>query len=197
MGDSVVVQGAGGLGISAAASAKDRGASQVIVIDGQAGRLELARQSGADETIDLNEYDTAEARIERVKGPHRRTGRGHRDGGRRLPAGDQRGDRHGAARRGVRPRSATSGPNSMVTLDMAKVLWGQVRIIPVTHYHPSTLPVALDFLARTKDRFPLTNVMSHRLLAGGISGRRSSSANGWARKRARLSRGRSLRRSEV
>ena len=31
----------------------------------------------------------------------------------------------------------------------------------MTHYHPSTLPVALDFLVRTKDRFPLTNVMSH------------------------------------
>ena len=102
MGDSVVVQGAGGLGISAAASAKDRGASQVIVIDGQAGRLELARQCGADHTIDLNEYDTAEARVERVK--ELTDGRGadvvmEVVG---LSAGDQRGHRHGAARRSVR-----------------------------------------------------------------------------------------------
>ena len=28
-------------------------------------------------------------------------------------------------------------PDSMVKLDISKVLWGQVRIIPVTHYHPS------------------------------------------------------------
>ena len=34
MGDSVVVQGAGGLGINAAAAASDMGAGRVIVIDG-------------------------------------------------------------------------------------------------------------------------------------------------------------------
>ena len=160
MGDSVVVQGAGGLGISAAAAAKDRGASQVIVIDGQAGRLELARQSGADVTIDLNEYDTAEARVERVK---------ELTGGRGADVvmevvGYPQVINEGidmVRRGGAYVEIGNIWPNSMVTLDMAKVLWGQVRIIPVTHYHPSTLPVALDFLVRTKDRFPLTNVMSH------------------------------------
>ena len=44
-GDSVVIQGAGGLGVQAAAVAKDMGAATVIVVDQIPGRLELARPS--------------------------------------------------------------------------------------------------------------------------------------------------------
>jgi threonine dehydrogenase-like Zn-dependent dehydrogenase len=51
--DSVVVQGAGPVGISALAVAKSAGAGQVIVIGGPSHRLELARRFGADHTIDL------------------------------------------------------------------------------------------------------------------------------------------------
>ena len=51
--------------------------------------------------------------------------------------------------------------NSNVTLDVSKILFGATRIIPAVHYDPYILPVALDFLVRTKDRFPLTKVMSH------------------------------------
>ena len=54
-GDSVVIQGAGGLGVQAAAVAKDMGAATVIVIDQLAGRLELARAFGADHTINVKE----------------------------------------------------------------------------------------------------------------------------------------------
>lgn len=54
MGRSVVVIGAG-LGIIHAALAKARGAAPVIVIDGNADRLALARQMAADYTININE----------------------------------------------------------------------------------------------------------------------------------------------
>src|ERR687895_20 len=54
-GGSVAIQGAGGLGIQAAAVAKDMGAATVIVIDQLAGRLDLARQFGADHTINDKE----------------------------------------------------------------------------------------------------------------------------------------------
>lgn len=67
VGDSLVIQGAGGLGINAVAVARERGASQIIVIDGVDSRLELAREFGADETIDLKEFETPEARVERVR----------------------------------------------------------------------------------------------------------------------------------
>ncbi len=67
LGDTVVVQGAGGLGIYACAVAKDMGAGRVIVVDGIPQRLELARRFGADEVIDLTELTSREARVQRVR----------------------------------------------------------------------------------------------------------------------------------
>src|SRR4030095_12702966 len=46
-GDVVVIQGAGGLGVSAGAVSAEKGASKVISIDKQRGRLEMAKQCGA------------------------------------------------------------------------------------------------------------------------------------------------------
>ncbi len=62
-GDALVIQGAGGLGINAVAVAKERGVTQVIVIDGIESRLALATEFGADVTIDLNEFQTPTARV--------------------------------------------------------------------------------------------------------------------------------------
>src|SRR5579871_4007206 len=60
-GDYVVIQGAGGLGLCAAAIATYRGAATVIVLDRLPERLELARQFGADHTINVDELDSVEA----------------------------------------------------------------------------------------------------------------------------------------
>jgi threonine dehydrogenase-like Zn-dependent dehydrogenase len=64
-GESLVIQGAGGLGLYAAAVAKEMGA-QVIVIEGIPARLELAQRFGADEVVDLEEHSTVEQRVARV-----------------------------------------------------------------------------------------------------------------------------------
>lgn len=64
-GSSIVIQGAGGLGLYAAAVAKERGA-KVIVIEGVPDRIDLARQFGADEIVDMSELRTADERVERV-----------------------------------------------------------------------------------------------------------------------------------
>jgi L-iditol 2-dehydrogenase len=53
MGDVVLVQGAGPVGLSAAAFAALRGAATVIVIGAPAPRLELAKSLGADVTLSL------------------------------------------------------------------------------------------------------------------------------------------------
>jgi len=53
MGDIVVVQGCGPVGLSAAAFANLRGAGQVILIGAPAARLELGRTLGADLGLDL------------------------------------------------------------------------------------------------------------------------------------------------
>jgi threonine dehydrogenase-like Zn-dependent dehydrogenase len=67
LGDTVVVQGAGGLGIYACAVAKDMGAGRVIVVDAIPERLELAREFGADEALDLRQLRTKEERVQRVR----------------------------------------------------------------------------------------------------------------------------------
>src|SRR3954468_281649 len=61
-GDYVVIQGAGPVGLCAAALAQLRGAGRVIVIGGPAIRLQAARKLGADVVIALDED-----RVERVR----------------------------------------------------------------------------------------------------------------------------------
>jgi L-iditol 2-dehydrogenase len=67
LGDSVVIQGAGGLGIYACGVAKDMGAGLVVAVDSIPERLDLARQFGADHVIDLKELPSKEQRVERIK----------------------------------------------------------------------------------------------------------------------------------
>jgi L-iditol 2-dehydrogenase len=65
LGDTVVVQGAGAVGLSAAALARRSGAGRVIVVGGPTDRLALALRMGADAVIDLD-GTTAPDRLERV-----------------------------------------------------------------------------------------------------------------------------------
>ncbi len=67
LGDRVVIQGCGGLGIYACAIAKQRGAEMVVAIDGVQDRLDLARQMGADHTINVSEITDTRARVSIVK----------------------------------------------------------------------------------------------------------------------------------
>ncbi|GAA4012036.1 zinc-binding dehydrogenase [Allokutzneria multivorans] len=65
-GDTVVVQGAGPVGLSAAALAQLRGAGQVIVVGGPDVRLKAARRFGVDAVISIESTTEAE-RIEAVR----------------------------------------------------------------------------------------------------------------------------------
>ncbi len=65
-GENLLIQGAGGLGIYAAAIAKEKGA-HVIMIDGVASRLEFAKKFGVDETINLSEVSELADREKLVK----------------------------------------------------------------------------------------------------------------------------------
>jgi len=67
LGDTVVVQGSGAIGLVTLICAKMSGAGKLIMVGGPAGRLELARRMGADVTIDIEEVRSAEERIELVK----------------------------------------------------------------------------------------------------------------------------------
>lgn len=65
LGDTVVVQGAGAVGLSTAALARRAGAGRVVVIGGPASRLALARRMGADDVIALD-GTSADERLDRV-----------------------------------------------------------------------------------------------------------------------------------
>lgn len=63
--ETVVIQGAGPLGLLATANARVRGARKVIVIGSPSARLEIAREFGADECIPVEGTTSAE-RLDRV-----------------------------------------------------------------------------------------------------------------------------------
>jgi len=65
--DTVVVQGAGPVGIASLAVAKSAGASRVIVIGAPKPRLEMARRFGADAVLDLDEIKSPSDRIAAVR----------------------------------------------------------------------------------------------------------------------------------
>lgn len=67
LGEHVVVQGAGALGLYAVAVAKARGAASVIAIDGVPERLELATAFGADAVIDISEVTEEKDRVKAVR----------------------------------------------------------------------------------------------------------------------------------
>jgi 5-exo-hydroxycamphor dehydrogenase len=64
-GDTVVIQGCGAVGMMSLLVARNAGAAKVIVIGAPASRLTLAREFGADETIDITVVSSG-GRVARV-----------------------------------------------------------------------------------------------------------------------------------
>ena len=60
IGDVVAIFAQGPIGLCATAGAKLRGASTIIAVDGVNQRLQIARQMGADITLNFNEVDVVE-----------------------------------------------------------------------------------------------------------------------------------------
>jgi L-iditol 2-dehydrogenase len=160
-GGSVVIQGAGGLGLQAAAVAKDMGAQTVIVVDRIPGRLELARAFGADATIDLREVTDRRERVNLVR---KLTGGAGADvacdfvgfpevipeGIEMLRAG------------GSYLEIGTISRGAKVELEPAQLVWGSKSIVGVIQYDPWVIPRALDFLVRNRERWPFDRLVSHK-----------------------------------
>jgi len=161
LGDTVVLQGAGGLGLNAAAVAREMGAAKVIAIDGVAGRLEIAKRFGVDHTININDVDTPEKRIAAIKELTDGVGADVvcdfvgftavipegiemlRFGGTYLEVG-------------------TISTDASVTLQPARLVFPSKKIIGIYHYEPWTIPTALDFLQRTRHKYPFEAIVSHK-----------------------------------
>jgi threonine dehydrogenase-like Zn-dependent dehydrogenase len=160
-GSRVVIFGAGGLGLTAAAAARDMGAESVIVLDRIPGRLELAKEFGATETINVDEFPDAEARVELVR--QYTDGRGADVAlelaglAALLPEGVQM-----LGRRGTFVEVGLYYTGTTVSFDPSLVLRGEKRIVGSAGYPATLLPTIIDFLVRTKDTRPWDKLVSHR-----------------------------------
>src|SRR3954451_2232425 len=158
LGDQVVIQGAGGLGVYATAIAKERGAAQVIVIDGIDERLELAQSMGADEVIDIRSLPDPKDRIAKVK---QLTG----DWGADVVVevvGHSAVINEGLRMLGFGGRYLEMGvffQGLPFDLDVGRLVGQNQRIECVASYDAESLARAIDFLARNAGRLPLAEVV--------------------------------------
>lgn len=158
-GETIAIQGAGGLGIYATAVAKEMGAETVIVIDGLEERLELAKAFGADELIDMREFKTPEERVLRVR---KLTGGWGADVVAEL-VGYPHVVPEGIGMLGNGGRYLAMGTISIgmtYEADPSILVMGNKSIVGVMLYDAGTLRKALDFLSRAKDKYPFDKILS-------------------------------------
>ena len=150
-GETLLVLGAGGLGLHAMAIAKARGA-RVIAVDGVDLRLRQARRFGADETIDLRQHPDLESRDKRV----RELCHGSPDVVLEVAGvADAFMDAVKMVRNGgriVEVGNISSGLT--VQLPPSLITFKSLEIIGVATYPPHYLKKSLDFLAGHMDRYP-------------------------------------------
>lgn len=160
-GDTVVIQGAGTLGLYAIAAARFAGAHQIIAIDGNAFRLALATKFRADHIIDIGQLQSASDRIAHVFGLT--AGQGAdlvvdmagvpavipeglsmlRSGGRYLEIG-------------------CIGSRQHVVLDPSQLVFGSLCLQGVYQYHPEIIPQAFAFLRQNQHLYPFEQLITHR-----------------------------------
>lgn len=159
VGDSVVVQGAGPVGLSAVLVAAQAGAREVIVIDAAPVRLEAARKLGATATVSLS--DAPEERYRQI---YDRVGKAGPDivveAAGALPAFPEGVDLSGIHSRyiilglwgaiGTQPIS----PRDLTLKNLT--IAGASFPKPKHYYH------AMHLAARLQDRVPLAELVTHR-----------------------------------
>jgi threonine dehydrogenase-like Zn-dependent dehydrogenase len=159
-GDYIVIQGAGGLGLNAVAMAKDMGAHRIIVLDRLEGRLELAREFGADYTINIEqEWTTAEMRRQRVL--ELTEGRGADIVMELVGRADLLVEGLTYLTNGgtfVEIGNIVRG--NTVTIDTSTILAGK-KIIGSAMYRPSLLPMMLENLVKKQGKLPFDKIVSH------------------------------------
>jgi len=156
-GKTVLIQGAGLLGLSAAAMASTDGAEQVIVADIENNRLETARRFGA--TIVVNVAENPHSLAVTVR---------QATDGRGVDVALEMSGAPDAMRQGI--ESLRTGgryvlvgavrPIGSVPLDVEQVVRRMWTIQGIHNYAPVDLVTAIDFLATTHRRFPFGELIA-------------------------------------
>lgn len=155
--DTVVVQGAGGLGLNAVAYANERGA-ETIVVEGVDGRIDRAKEFGADHVVDFREYDSVEARAERVRELTDGVGAdvGVEVAG--VPAAFAEGI-HLVRRGGRYLEMGNVSPGQLTEFDPGLLTRRSIDITSVVRYDPWYLRRALDFLEENAGDYPYADLI--------------------------------------
>ena len=160
IGDAVVIQGLGLLGLYGISIARARGARTVIGLDSVKARLELARTFGADRVFDVSEMNGDElvGAVRDACPP---------DGADAVieVCGDPSVISQGLDMLRVGGRYAVTGitfPSAYVSLDANRILTRMATIKGVHHYHPRHLVQALDFVERYRATFPFKQLVDGR-----------------------------------
>ncbi|MEE3369141.1 MAG: zinc-binding dehydrogenase [Planctomycetota bacterium] len=160
LGDTVVVQGLGLLGIYGVAMACARGATRVVGIDTVDARLDTARHFGATCSLnaaDLSEQDLIEAVREQTRPDGADVVLEVCGNAAVIPAGIQ------MLRRGGRYTTAgLVSPGATVTFDANLLVQRLVTLKGIHNYHPRHLLQAHDFVLSAQGRFPFGDLIEAR-----------------------------------
>ena len=160
MGENIVVQGAGMLGMYAVALLKEIGARTIIVLDVQEQRLKMAEEFGADVCINVGEISDEEA-IQQV---HQLTN------GRGADAvievcGIPKVLLSGVEMLSIGGRYLTVGfvfPNALTTIDGYFIVTKLLTLKGVHNYDARHLANALDFINRTRTKYPYDKLVTSK-----------------------------------
>jgi len=157
LGHTVVIQGAGGLGLSATAVAKERGAS-VIVLDKIASRLAFAKRFGADHVINIEEVSDLNSRVQLVQQFARAQGADVVVEVTGVPAAFSEGIAY------LRPEGTyvvmgTISPGQMTQFDPGMLVRKSGRILGINRYPPRYLRHAMTFLEKAETKYPFGEIL--------------------------------------
>jgi len=161
LGDCVVVQGLGALGLWGVALARAVGARAVIGLDTVESRLDMARRFGA--TLALPVGDTSPERLRELTALHSQTGGADaviETAG--VPSALYEG--LGLLRPGG--RYVTAGlvlPTAPVEIDASVLVRSMLTVRGVHNYQPWHLAQALDFAGRSRGHIPIEDLVDAQL----------------------------------
>jgi threonine dehydrogenase-like Zn-dependent dehydrogenase len=158
--DSVVIQGAGPLGLYATAMAVQAGAQQVIVIGAPASRLQVAQKWGAAHTINIDDVPDARERRSMVRSLTERRGADiviEVSGGRTaFPEGID------LVRRGGRDLVIGQVGAQQPAIAPRLIVEKQLTILGVMSGDTDHYYKALQFLKHNRERFSFADILSNR-----------------------------------
>jgi alcohol dehydrogenase len=165
-GQTVVVHGAGMLGLTACAVAATAGAAQVLVVEPDAPRREQAARFGASEVWDARR-PAAELRMRVLELTQGR--------GADLAlefSGQPEAFRNGLDVLRAGGRFVLAGatfPGAPAPTPVEQIVRQMLRIVGVYNYRPEDLDAALEFLARNHTRFPFADLVERTFSLDAVS----------------------------